>query len=180
MNRTKWLLWIVITLVFVITVCFVWGFHALHTFYETKSKDTLIIESAKTLLQLAGVAALGGWLKFLYDEVTEQRRQAEKTREQEKASQTAANEIRKGLLDDLIAARSRVEEARIKYRVEESINPLEQYRATILAVLDARLNLSRIWNAIETSNYLFTEYHKINNKIYDMKVFLDKLISEYE
>ena len=179
MNRPRWLLWLVIALT-VITICFVWGFHDFHTFSEAKAKDALIIESAKTLLQVVGIAALGGWLKYLYDEVTEQRRQAEKVREQERASQTAANEIRKGLLNDLIAARSRVEEARIKYRIEESLNPVEQYRITILAILDARLSLSRIWNAIETSKYLFPAFHRINTNINKMKVYLDGLINEYE
>lgn len=163
MNRPRWLLWLVIALT-VITICFVWGFHNFHNFSEAKAKDALIIESAKTLLQVVGIAALGGWLKYLYDEVTEHRRRAEKVREQEKASQTAANEIRKGLLNDLIAARSRVEEARIKYRIEESLHPLKQYRITILAILDARLSLSRIWNAIETSKYLFPAFHRIKDR----------------
>jgi len=179
MRGTKLLVWIVVALT-VITIAFVWIVHELHDFSEPNSKDALVIESTKTLLQLAGVAALGGWLKFLYDEVTQQRRRAEKTREQEITSQNAANAIRKGLLDDLITARSRVEEARIKYRIEESINPLDQYRATVLAILDARLNLSRIWNAIETSNYLFCSPHRINSHINKMKLYLDELIKEYE
>jgi len=179
MNRTQRLFWIVIALT-IATIVFVWGFHELHSFSDAKSKDALIVESAKTLLQVVGVAALGGLLKYLYDEVTEQRRQAEKLREQERASQTAANEFRKGILNDLIAARSRVEEARIKYRIEESLDPVAQYRETILAILDARLNLSRIWNAIETSNYLFPAWHKINSNINTLKVYLDELISEYE
>lgn len=179
MNGTKRLLWIVVASV-LIAIIFVWCFHDLHNFSDPKSKDTLIIESAKALLQIAGVAALGGWLKFLYDEITEQRRQSEKIREQERTSQTAANDIRKGLLNDLISARSRVEEARIKYRIEESLSPPEQYRTTILAILDARLNLSRIWNAIETSNYLFPKCHKINSNINKMKLYLDELINEYE
>jgi hypothetical protein len=57
----------------VIAIGFVWGFHNLHSFSQPNAKDTLIIESAKTLLQVVGVAALGGLLKYLYDEVTEQR-----------------------------------------------------------------------------------------------------------
>ena len=179
MTRPRWLLWLVIGLT-IVTILFIWGFHHFHHFSNVQAKDTLIIESAKTLLQVVGVAALGGWLKFLYDEITQQRRQAEKEREQERASQTAANEIRKGLLNDLIVARSRVEEARIKYRIEESLNPLDQYRSTILAILDARLSLSRIWNAIETSKYLFAGFQGINTNINEMKVYLDGLINEYE
>ncbi|HEX5890763.1 MAG TPA: hypothetical protein VFY61_18775 [Pyrinomonadaceae bacterium] len=177
--KPRWLLWLVIGLT-LIAIGFIWGFHAFHDFAETKAKDALIIESAKTLLQVVGIAALGGWLKFLYDEVTDQRREAEKEREQERISQTDANEIRKGLLNDLIAARSRVEEARIKYRIEESMNALEQYRTTILAILDARLSLSRIWNAIETSKYLFPAFEEINTNLNKMKVYLDGLINEYE
>ena len=179
MTRPRWLLWLVIALT-IVTIGFIWGFHHFHNFSDVKAKDTLIIESAKTLLQVVGVAALGGWLKFLYDEVTDQRRQAEKEREQERARQAAANDIRKGLLDDLIVARSRVEEARRKYRVERSVNPLEQYKTTILAILDARLGLSRIYNAIETSQYLFTDFHRIESHISKMKDYLDGLIKEYE
>lgn len=179
MTRPRWLLWLVIVLT-IVTIGFIWGFHHFHNFSDVKAKDTLIIESAKTLLQVVGVAALGGWLKFLYDEVTDKRRQVEKEREQERARQAAANDIRKGLLDDLIVARSRVEEARRKYRIEESMNALEQYRTTILAILDARLSLSRIWNAIETSKYLFLAFAEINTNINKMKVYLDGLINEYE
>lgn len=179
MTRPRWLLWLVIGLT-VVTICFIWGFHHFHDFSDAKAKDALIIESAKTLLQVVGIAALGGWLKFLYDEVTDQRRQVEKDREQERARQTATNEIRKGLLDDLIAARSRVEEARRKYRVERSVNPLEQYKTTILAILEARLGLSRVFNAVETSQYLFTDYHRIKTNISRMKDYLDELIKEYE
>jgi hypothetical protein len=176
---TKRLVWIVVTLV-VITVLFLLYFHQLHEFAEAKSRDTLIVETAKALLQIAGIAALGGWLKFLYDQAMEQQRQAAKTRDDERTSQVAANEIRKGLLNDLIAARSCVEGVRIKYRIEESLDPLEQYRTAILAILEARLNLSRIWNAIETSKYLFPKSHYINDNIYRMKVYLDELINEYE
>ena len=179
MTRPRWLLWLVIGLT-IVTICFIWGFHHFHNFTDVKAKDTLIIESAKTLLQVVGVAALGGWLKFLYDEVTDQRRQVEKDREQERARQAAANDIRKGLLDDLIVARSRVEEARRKYRVERSANPLDQYKTTILALLDARLGLSRVFNAIETSEYLFTDVHRIKSRISKMKDYLDVLIKEYE
>lgn len=179
MNRPRWLMWLVIGLT-IVTICFIWGFHHFHEFSNPTAKDTLIIESAKTLLQVVGIAALGGWLKFLYDEVTDQRRQVEKDREQERARQTAANDIRKGLLDDLIVARSRVEEARRKYRVERSVNPLDQYKTTILAILDARLGLSRIFNAIETSQYLFTDFHRIKTHLTKMKDYLDLLIKEYE
>jgi hypothetical protein len=178
--RARLLLWLAVILVVVITVLFVWYFHALHSFTEEKSRDTLIIESAKALLQLAGIAALGGLLKFLYDGAIEQHRQAALIREQERASQVAANEIRKGLLNDLIAARSRVEEVRMKYRIEESLDPLKQYKTAVLAILDARHNLSRIWNAIETSKYLFPKSHYINENIFKMKVYLDELINEYE
>jgi hypothetical protein len=80
MNGTKRLLWIVASIV-VITVGFVSWFYYFHAFAEAKSRDALVIESAKALLQIAAIAALGGWLKFLYEEVTEQRRQAEKLRE---------------------------------------------------------------------------------------------------
>ncbi len=179
MNETKRIQWIIIATV-LITVIFILLFHSLYNFVESKSRDSLIIESAKTLLQLAGVAALGGWLKFLYDGITEQRRLSEKIKEQERASQEATNEIRKGLLNDLIDARSRVEKVRIRYRLEETLNPLEQYRTTILEILEARLNMSRIWNAIETSSYLFAKYHHINNNIRKMKLYLDELINEYE
>jgi hypothetical protein len=49
-----------------------------------------------------------------------------------------------------------------------------------LEVLDARLTLSHIFNAIETSNYLFSAHRGITNKISKMKVYLDELIDEYE
>jgi hypothetical protein len=155
------------------------------------SKDTLLVEAAKAFLQLVGVAILGGGIKLLYDDFMEQRRQAEKARDQERASaeksrdqqrasQAAANDIRKGLLNDLIAARSRVEEARFRYRIQEAGDPVEQYRETVLSILEARLSLSRIWNAIQTSNYLFVKYEEIEGNINEMKEYLDTLINEYE
>ena len=147
---------------------------------DAKAQDALLIETAKAFLQLVGIVIIGGAIKLLYDDFTEQRRQTEKTREQERARQGVANDIRKELLSDLIAARSRVEEARIRYRIEESRNPIEQYRETILAVLEARLSLSRIWNAIETANYLFVEADDIKKNINRMKLYLDGLIREYE
>lgn len=166
MKNTNLLLWIVVILV-TITVGFIFAFYHHYEFVEGKSRDGLIIESAKALLQLAGVAALGGWIKFLYDKATEQRRQAEK-----------ANEMRKALLDELIAARSLVEAARRTYRVEAATP--EQYKKTILTILDARLKLSRIWNETESLEYLFSNHQKITKSIATMKEYLDQLIIEYE
>ncbi len=165
MKNTNWLLLIVVILV-IVTIGFIFVSHHHYAFFEEKNRDTLILESAKTLLQLTGIAALGGWIKFLYDKATEQRRQAEK-----------ANEMRKALLDDLIAARSLVEEARRIFRVEATS---EQYKKTILTILDARLKLSRIWNETESLEFLFSNHKKITKCIKAMKDYLDPLIREYE
>jgi len=148
--------------------------------HNDTSRDGLLTETAKAFLQLVGVAIIGGAIKLLYDDITEQRRQAEKIREQERTMQAATNDIRKELLNDLIYARSGVEEARIRYRIEESLSPVEQYKETILKILKARLTLSRIWNAIETSSYLFSQAEEIKKNINRMKVYLDDLIAEYE
>jgi len=166
MKNTNRLLWIVVILV-IFTVGFIFVLHHQYEFVEGKNRDNLILESVKALLQLAGVAALGGWIKFLYDKATEQRRQAEK-----------ANEMRKAILDDLIAARSFVEESRRKHRVETASS--EQHKKTILTLLEARLKLSRIWNETESLEYLFSNHQKITKSIDKMKVYLDRLIDEYE
>lgn len=166
MKNTNWFLWIVVILV-TLTVGFIFVFHHHYGFAKEENRDTLILESAKALLQLAGVAALGGWVKFLYDKATEQRRQAEK-----------ANEMRKAILDDLIATRSLVEEARRNFRVEEATP--EQYKKTILTILDARLKLARVWNETESMEFLFSKHEKIKKSIEAMKEYLDDLIGEYE
>lgn len=166
MKDTDKLLWIVV-IVIVAAIGFIAGSHFAYPFAETKSKDALIIECAKALLQLAGVAALGGWIKYLYDQATERRRQAEK-----------ANEMRKALLDELIEARSLIEESRRKFRIETPTQ--EQYRATINAILDGRLKLSRIWNEAESLKYLFSRHKMITGNIKAMKDYLDDLIGEYE
>ena len=111
--------------------------------------------------------------QLLYDDFIEQRRQAEKARDQERARQVAANDIRKGLLNDLIAARSQVEEARFRYRIEGVRDPVEEYRGTVLSILGARLSLSRIWNAIHTSSYLFVKPDDIKKNILKMKEYLE-------
>ena len=166
MKNTNWLLLIVVILV-IVTVSFIFVSHHHYVFFDEKNRDALIVESAKALLQLTGIAALGGWVKYLYDKATEQRRQAEK-----------ANEMRKSLLDDLIAARSLVEESRRTFRVEKSTP--EQYKKTILTILDARLKLSRIWNETESLEFLFSDHKKITKSIDAMKGYLDQLIGEYE
>ena len=166
MKNTNWLLLIVVILV-VVTVGFIFVSHHHYSFVDGKNRDTLIVESAKALLQLTGIAALGGWIKFLYDKATEQRRQAEK-----------ANEMRKALLDDLIAARSLVEEARRTFRIEKTTP--DQYKETIIKILDARLKLSRIWNETESLEFLFSNHKKIIKSIEMMKNYLTKLTDEYE
>jgi len=175
MNKTRTL---VLTVAALVVICFllVFLFHQ----FNPDSRSGLILETAKALLQLACVAALGGLLKMLYDQVAQQHHETQQRREQERTSQAAANEIRKGLLNDLIAARSRVEEVRIRYRIDESEGPFPQYKAAILAILDARLNLSRIWNALNTASYLFSKHHTISAHILSMKQYLDSLISEFE
>lgn len=166
MKRINWLLWLVVLIVSA-TVVLIVVLHNFYYFSDPKNKESLIVESAKALLQLAGVAALGGWLKFLYDKATERRRQAEK-----------ANELRKAVLDELIEARSLIEEARRKCRLEKPT--WEQYGATITAILEARLKLSRIWHETESAQYLFDEHEIITGGIRKMKTYLDSLINEYE
>lgn len=175
MNRTRTL---ILTVASIVIVCFtlVWIFH--YRFPE--ARQNLVVETSKALLQLACVAALGGLLKLLYDQVAQQHQETQRQREQEQTSQQAANEIRKGLLNDLIAARSRVEEVRIRYRIDESDSPFLTYKTAILAILDARLNLSRIWNALNTASYLFTKHQMISDHILEMKRYLDRLIDEFE
>ena len=172
MNAINWfirnyLLWLVIILVTAAAVYLIIYFHNSYAFFEPKNKDTLIVESAKALMQLTAVAILGGWIKFLYDKATEQRRQAEK-----------ANEIRKTILDELIAARSLVEESRRKYRVEPP-GPKE-YKKAIMSILEARLKLSLVWHEVQSLEYLFSTPHSITKQIKAMKDYLDKLIGEYE
>ncbi len=170
MGPIKIFLYIFIFIAIIAAVSFVYYYHAYYCFFEDKSKDTLIIESAKALLQLAGVAALGGLFKFLYDEATEERRK-----------QDAANDIRKGLLNDLIDARSNIEEARRNYLMEIPLqDSYDKYKETILKILEARLKLARIWNDIKTSGYLFSNHACILNKIGKMKDYLEGLINEYE
>ena len=175
MNKTRTL---VLTVVALVVICFllVFLFHE----FNPGARPGLVVETAKALLQLACVAALGGLLKMLYDQVAQQHQETQQLREQERTSQAAANEIRKALLNDLIDARSRVEEVRIRYRIEESEAPFPNYKKTILAILDARLNLSRIFNALNTASYLFREHEKISDQLLSMKRYLDSLINEFE
>jgi hypothetical protein len=175
MNKTRTL---ILTVVAIVVICFL--LVVLFHLFELGPRQSLILETAKALLQLACVAALGGLLKMLYDQVAQQHQETQQLREQERTSQAAANDIRKALLNDLIAARSRVEEVRIRYRIEESEGPYPHYKTTILAILDARLNLSRIFNALKTASYLFSKHELISDQLLSMKKYLDSLISEFE
>jgi hypothetical protein len=147
---------------------------------QNEQQRTLLIEIAKTLLQLAVIAVIGGAVKLVYDRIMEERREAIKAQEQERAVRKAQNEQREKLLNELIEARAQVEEARRSYRLTETKGALACYQETMAALLRARLKLSHIWNYLETSSYLFVQEEAVQHGIDAMKRYLDGLIDEYE
>jgi hypothetical protein len=178
MSKTKNLI-LLISLVIIGSFGAVWWFHHKLTSNPT-AQDTLLVEISKAILQLVFVVVLGGLLKLFYDRVADQYQQKQKAREAERARLQAANDVRTAILNDLIEARNKIEEVRLRYRIEESEGPLNAYKSTILAILNARVHLARIYNAVITAKYLFKHEEKIAIRIRLMKAYLDELISEYD
>lgn len=176
MKKTSTLIFTVIAIVLV-SFGVVLLFH--HHLSGPTAKDNLLVETSKAIMQLVFVVALGGLLKLLYDQVAEQYQLIQKEKEEARVRQETANTVRTNILSDLIAARTTIEKVRLQFGIEESEEPLKQYKSTILSILEARVNLARLWNAVITASYLFANDGRIAQQILQMKHYLDKLINEY-
>ena len=177
MNKTRTLIVTVIGIV-ISSFFLVWKFH--QYLRSDTARDTLLVETSKSIMQLVFVVALGGLLKLLFDQVAEEYQRKQKKKEEERLRQQAANAVRTNILNDLITARTGIEAVRLRYGIEESEGPAAVYKATIVSILEARVNLARIYNAVITARYLFANDEKIAERIVWMKGYLDGLIREYD
>jgi molecular chaperone GrpE (heat shock protein) len=122
-----------------------------------------LIEGAKALTQLIGIAVLGGGASFLYAQYSKEH-DHRKNKLQEETKQ------RRELLDSLINVRAQVEKTRRNYRLVQPADKKDGYRDAIKDLLEARLELSQVMHDGETLRDLFAPDHdEIERKMLNMR-----------
>jgi hypothetical protein len=138
------------------------------------SRVEMLLEVSKIVVQFALVTVLGGTVTFLYNTYA-------KEQEQRKLQIQEDNKLRRELLESLIGVRAQVEKARREFRL---LSPSERkvgYDKAIQSLLEARLRVSHIWHDTETWKGLYSSHGpEIQQRLLDMKSYLDQLIGEYE
>ncbi|HEV2827587.1 MAG TPA: hypothetical protein VGW76_08260 [Pyrinomonadaceae bacterium] len=134
----------------------------------------VLVELSKVLAQLVLVTLIGATVTYFYS-------QHAKETENRKLRLEEDNKLRRELLSSLIDVRAGVEKTRREFRL---LLPSERgagYDRTIQNLLQARLDLSKVWHGTETWAELYLDDGKtIQAGLLGMKEFLDKIISEYE
>jgi hypothetical protein len=152
---------------------------------QEASRTAMLMEASKFLGQIALATIVGGMVPLLfnwYAKQQEERRQSwEKEQERQRLKTDEDNALRRKLLTALIAVRAQVE----KTRREFGLLPVQErkagYRAAVESLLDARLQLSQVWQDTETWNGLYDGHGgEIRTGLSGMKDYLDALINEYK
>jgi len=138
-------------------------------------QDELLMEVAKGLTQLVLVAVLGGLASFFYAQLSKVQ-DYRRNRLQEETKE------RRELLESLINVRAQVEKSRRNYILLPSDEKGEGYRKTIEALLEARLELSRLMHDEQTLEDLYAgDNDDIQRGMRRMREYLDNdLIKECE
>lgn len=152
---------------------------------QAESRTAMLMEASRFLSQIVLATIVGGMVPLLfnwYAKQQEERRQAwEKEQEQQKLKIDEDNALRRKLLGSLISIRAQVEKTRREFGLLPAGERKAGYRKAVEALLDARLQLSQVWQDTETWTELYGEHGgEIRAGLSGMKDFLDGLIDEYK
>jgi hypothetical protein len=152
---------------------------------QAESRTAMLLDASKFLGQISLAVIVGGMVPLLfnwYAKQGEQRRQAwEKEQDRLRLQVDEDNALRRKLLDSLLAIRARVEKTRREFGLLPAAECRAGYRAAVLSLLEARLQLSQVWQDTETWSGLYGEHaQEIHDGLSGMKDFLDGLIDEYK
>jgi hypothetical protein len=137
-------------------------------------RATMWLDLSGSLGQLLLVTIIGGGITFMYTLYARQRDFARNKLEED-------NKLRRQLLNALIEVRANVEKTRREYRLNPVQNRKEAYGQAVKNLLQARLDLSKVWHDTETWKELYQkDTDVIQCRLEGMKKYLDHLINEYE
>ncbi|WP_375496281.1 DUF3592 domain-containing protein [uncultured Nostoc sp.] len=158
-NRIS-LLWLLIGLLVFCTLIVAGTYFAV----ETKSRDTILTEIAKSFIQLGAVGALGAVVKFALDQISESQRQ-----------QQADLEVKRELLERLRKFKHIVRT--IPYRIEEE-RTVEAYRREIRALLNIYMEIGDFGNDTRLFEFVHPYNERIGIHIWMMSIFVSKILDE--
>ena len=152
---------------------------------QADSRTAMLMEASKFLSQIVLATIVGGMVPLLfnwYAKQGEERRQAwEKEQERQRLKTDEDNALRRKLLAALIAIRAQVEKTRREFGLLPAQEQKAGYRSAVESLLDARLQLSQVWQDTETWSELYDgQNRQIHDGLTGMKEFLDGLIDEYK
>jgi cysteinyl-tRNA synthetase len=137
-------------------------------------RETMWLDLSKSLGQLLLVTIIGGGITFMYTMYAKQREFDRNKLEED-------NQLRRELLNALIEVRANVEKTRREYRVNPVQNRKEAYGYAVKNLLQARLDLSKVWHDTVTWKELYQQdTDVIQCRLNGMKQYLDNLVNEYE
>jgi hypothetical protein len=152
---------------------------------QAENRTAMLMEASKFLSQIVLATIVGGMVPLLfnwYAKQGEERRQAwEKQQERWRLQVDEDNALRRKLLESLIAIRARVEQTRRGFGLLPAAEQKAGYRKAVESLLEARLQLSQVWQDTETWSGLYGGGSAgIRAGLGGMKDFLDALIDEYK
>ena len=160
-------------------------FNSFDPLTQAESRTAMLLEASKFLAQISLAIVVGGMVPLLfnwYAKQGEERRQAwEKEQERWRLKVDEDNALRRKLLDSLIAIRAQVEKTRRGFGLLPPAERRAGYRSAVQSLLEARLQLSQVWQDTETWSGLYGGHGPaIRDGLGGMKDFLDGLIDEYK
>jgi hypothetical protein len=152
---------------------------------QAASRTEMLMEASQFLSQIVLATIVGGMVPLLfnwYAKQGEERRQAwEKAQEAQRLKVNEDNNLRRKLLESVIQIRAQVEKTRREFGLLPAAERKSGYRAAVERLLDARLQLSQVWQDTETWSGLYGgNGGEIRDGLAGMKDFLDGLIDEYK
>jgi len=159
-NNSVSLLWLLIGLVVLCALIVIVTYFAV----DTKSRDSIVTETAKSFIQLGAVGVLGALVKFAFDQISESQRQEQ-----------ADLEIKRELLERLRKLKHIVRT--VPYRIEED-RTVEAYRREMRALLNTYMEIGDFGNDTRLFEYIHPYSERLGIHVWMMSIFVSKLLDE--